>query len=166
MKMISYADIERAYRLERTSSLLQKLPDDFYADAKKLSVSPDIGEHGDAVIENLVKIYQLRVNKIIHYAGRATPENRPPENALSEETSLYRKIMDAVSENKANVLDKKVELKVEESKPMLKVRMKQALPAIVGSDSREYGPFRADDVVELPEDSAKLLINKDAAEKA
>ena len=40
--MISYADLERAFRLERGSPVLQKLPDDFYADARKLAASPDI----------------------------------------------------------------------------------------------------------------------------
>jgi DNA replication initiation complex subunit (GINS family) len=164
--MISYADLEKAYRGERASPILQKIPGGFYADARKLAVSPDIGEYKDMVAEILEKLYYQRINKIIHYAGRATPETKPPENMVAEEAELYAAIVVAVVENKALVLDKPLEVEEEVRKPTLKVRMKQALPTIVGSDLREYGPFREDDVVELPEDSARLLIERDAAEKA
>ncbi len=165
MKMMSYADLEKAYRMERASPVLQKLPKDFYADARKLAASPEVGEYEDTVKEYLEKLYYLRANKVIHYAGRAGSSTKPPENALPEEMELYRSVLAAVSENRKSVLDKVVEVE-DVSKPTLKVRMKQALPAIVASNSKEYGPFRVDDVVELPEDSANLLIQRDAAEKA
>jgi len=162
--MISYADLEKAFRAERTYPQLQKLPPSFYDDVKKLSQSPDIGEYSSTVRDYLEKIYNMRLNKVIHYAGRALNESKPPENALPNELSLYNKLLSDVAENRVKVLEKKMMEETVEETNLVKVRIKKPLPAIVGSDSSEYGPFRVDDVVELPEDSARLLIQRDAAE--
>jgi DNA replication initiation complex subunit (GINS family) len=163
--MISYADLESAFRRERASPILQELPVGFYSEGRQLAANPDLGEHSDAVREHLQKIYLQRVNKIIHAAGRATPDGRPPENMMAEERMLYNRIVEAVAENKAAVLDRQVEVVKEKSGGTVKVRMKKALPAIAGSDATEYGPFKADDIAELPEDTARMLIEKDVAEE-
>jgi len=164
--MMSYADLESAYRRERASPILQKLPIEFYAEARRLAASPEVGEHGNAVKECLEKLYLQRVNKIIHHAGRMSPGAKQPENIHPEELQLYTQITEAVTGNRAAVLEKKIEVVEEQGKPTLKVKMKKALPAIVGSDLKEYGPFREDDVAELPEDNARMLIQRDIAEEA
>lgn len=165
--MISYADVEKSYRQERTSPLLQKIPAGFYTEARELSQSPQVGDYKDTILEYLRKIYEQRSNKIIHYAGRAGKDAKPPENIIPDEMQLYNDIMKAVEGNRTSIFEKPVEILAEEVKtPTLKVRMKQPLPAIVGSDMREYGPFKVDDVVELPQESAKMLIERNVAENA
>ncbi|MFH1055325.1 MAG: hypothetical protein V1744_04435 [Candidatus Altiarchaeota archaeon] len=163
--MIHYTDVEKTYRQERTSPLLQRIPRDFYAEARKLAQSPEVGAYRETVLEHLKKTYYLRANKIIHYAGRAADDTKPPENILLEELPLYERILQAVNDNKALIVDKPPEPEIEK-KPTIRVRMKHALPAIIGSDSKEYGPFKEDDVVELPKDSANLLIEREVAESA
>jgi len=165
--MISYADVERTYRLERSSPVLQKIPADFYEDVKMLAANPEVGEHSGSILEYLEKIYYQRSNKIIHYAGRATPETKLPDNILPSEIHLYNRILEAVSQTKATVLDSPLPAPEppQTAEPVVKVRIKQALAAIVGTDSKEYGPFRVDDVVELPEETASILLKRQAAEK-
>ena len=165
--MLSYADLEKTLRVERTTPTLQKLQSGFYDEARALAANPQVGEYKDAIKECLEKTYYLRANKIVHYAGRATVQTKPPENILPEEMPLYNKLLEAVFENRATLLDKPVEyVPPQAAKPTVKVRMKLAMPAIIGSDSKEYGPFKEDDVVELPQDSANLLIDRKVAELA
>jgi DNA replication initiation complex subunit (GINS family) len=126
--------------------------------------SPEVGEHKDTIRSCFEKIYSIRANKIIHYSGRDPPGGRPPENIISEEMPLYKKLMELVVENRSSVLDQPVENKADYSKTMVKVRIITPMPALMGSDEKEYGPFKADDTVEIPEDLAKLLIDKKVAE--
>ena len=46
------------------------------------------------------------------------------------------------------------------------LRFLKAIPAIVGSDMKTYGPFQAEDVATLPTRNAKILIKRGVAEKA
>ena len=163
--MISYADLEKAFRQERAAPTLQKLPADFYGEAVALQENPDVGDFRESITQYLEKIFSLRANKIIHYAGRAATDTKPPENILQAEQSLYDDLIGAVARHKSLMLDAKAAARPRDVRPQVKVRILQALPAIVGSDSKEYGPFREDDVVELPEDSAGLLIGRKIAER-
>jgi len=166
--MMSYADLEKAYRVERSSPVLQKLPDGFWQDARALAASPQAGEYLTAIRECMEKLFAQRANKIIHYAGRDVMHVKPPENISPEELPLYNGIASAVAEHRTAVLDKSVEPVAEPkaSKPTVRVRIKHAMPVIIGSDEKEYGPFKEDDVVELPDDSARLLMDRKAAEQA
>jgi len=164
--MISYADLERAYRLERGTPTLQKLRDGFYEDARRLASMPEAADYRENISQYIREIYCLRANKIIHYAGRASAESKPPDNILQDELMLYDRILECVAENRAYVLERPLEAAAESRVKMVRVRLKKAIPAIVGSDSKEYGPFKEDDVADLPDESAKLLLSRGFAEKA
>jgi DNA replication initiation complex subunit (GINS family) len=160
-----YSEVEKAYRLERASPTLQSIPDNFYDEARKLAEHPDAGEYRQVILDYIDKIYSLRSNKVIHYAGRAAVGSKPADNILPAEEKLYNRIIEAISQSKVEVMFRMPEPPPEAKRPMVKVRMKQPLPAIVGTDSMEYGPYKEDDVAELPEDSANILIGRNAAEK-
>jgi DNA replication initiation complex subunit (GINS family) len=160
-----YSDVEKAYRLERANPTLQKIQDNFYDDANRLAQHPDAGEYKLTILDYIDKIYSLRSNKLIHYAGRAAPGSKPPDNMLPAEQKLYKRIIEAISESKAEVMERKPEPQPVIEQPTVKVRMKQPLPAIAGTDGREYGPYKVDDVAELPLDSANILLGRNAAEK-
>ncbi len=56
------------------------------------------------------------------------------------------------------------EEKNESEKPKyLIIRLLQSIPAIVGSDLENYGPFNAEDIVTLPVKNALALIKRNAA---
>ena len=39
------------------------------------------------------------------------------------------------------------------------------IPRVMGIDMREYGPFKAGDLAVLPREIARILIERDAAER-
>ena len=163
--MISYADLEKAFRQERAAPTLQKLSLDFYKEANALAGNPEVGDFRESISQYLEKVYYLRANKVVHYAGRAIPGMKPPENILPVELTLYNSLVEAVARHKATIFETKLDVPIQKAQLSVKVRILQALPTIVGSDSKEYGPFKEDDVVELPEDSAALLLERKIVEK-
>ena len=54
---------------------------------------------------------------------------------------------------------------VEKPKRTLLVRLLQAIPAIVGSNTKIYGPFKAEDIASLPIENAESLIKRGIAFK-
>jgi DNA replication initiation complex subunit (GINS family) len=166
-EMISYPDLEKTYRLERASPTLNRIAEDFFDEARALAANPQAASYKDSINDYIEKIYYLRSNKIIHYAGRAASETKPPDNILAKELELYTKIIKVVDETKAALLERIIDVApVVKPVSLVRVRIKQAMPAIVGADSVEYGPFREDDEVELPEENANILIAHKVAEKA
>ena len=47
----------------------------------------------------------------------------------------------------------------------VKVKFLEYVPRFIGIDEEEYGPFEKGEIAEIPEDNAKLLIEKGYAEK-
>jgi DNA replication initiation complex subunit (GINS family) len=171
--MLSYGDLEGIRRAEFGSPTLQKLQPDFYVEARRLALDPRVGEFKEKILEEVGKIYRKRMNKIVMSIGNdairvSGPPGKPIENLMPQELDFYNRIIIAVEENRTAVLESKVEPipPQEEAKAQVKVRIRKAMPAIAGSDGKEYGPFREDDVVELPTDSAELLLSRNIAEKA
>jgi len=56
--------------------------------------------------------------------------------------------------------------KEEKEEKFLKIKVLEDLPEIVGADMEDYGPFKKDDIVELPIENANLFIESSKAEKA
>jgi hypothetical protein len=46
----------------------------------------------------------------------------------------------------------------EEPHKMVPLRFVRAVPAVIGSDMKTYGPFAAEDVASLPADNAKIMV--------
>jgi DNA replication initiation complex subunit (GINS family) len=162
--VLTYAELEKALRNERASPTLQKIPSDFYQSARALAESPDIGDYASDVMDFLRRIHRLRANKIIHYAGRAGEETKPPETIIKDELPLYDAIVCAVEKNKNEIFSCDIPGDKQEKKPMMRVRMLKALPEIICSDLAEYGPYRQGDVAELPVDDSERLIREGIAE--
>ncbi len=164
--MITYADLEKTLRIEKSSSTLSPIEKDFYEGAKELLRAPEAAEYVQAITQLLEDIYDTRINKIVHYAGRAREGSRSPENILDTEKDLYTQLLSEVSKNRSNLLAQKPPQTPVVETPKMRVRIITPLPKIVGSDMVEYGPFKAEEVVELPKASAELLISRNAVEKA
>jgi len=60
---------------------------------------------------------------------------------------------------------KKVEDKEEKKSETLMIRFLESIPKFVGRDLKVYGPFRVDDMANLPSDLATILISKGKAEE-
>jgi|GEM_PF-4806107 len=163
--MMNYDDLASAYRTEKSSPELTPLSDGFYEEAKALCNLPEAAEYKDSMQKTLEEIFGLRVNKLIHYAGRATAGDHPPKNSLKLEADLYGSLMDSISAAKRSILESSSQKKAQAPVPdMVSVKLLHALPAMVGADSADYGPFKADDQAELPKETALLLIDRGMAE--
>jgi len=51
----------------------------------------------------------------------------------------------------------------ENVKKRVLLRFLQEIPAIIGSDMRTYGPFKAEDIATLPIENARVLVEKGIA---
>jgi DNA replication initiation complex subunit (GINS family) len=61
--------------------------------------------------------------------------------------------------------DSKEQNQAEQNVPSKLLRFLAAVPKFLGEDMREYGPYDEEDVAKLPENIAKLLIEKERAEE-
>lgn len=188
--MITYADIQRIYRLEKNSSNLQVIPENFYSELKiLLSQLPE--EHQSYIKKLASEIYESRKRKILMQAMR---KGDTLENSITSEKELYNELIRLLKdyENKqfqediatleeekketekiVETIDKKQEFKEEEEESekgaskqeMIKLKILKPLPSIVAQNSISYGPFSENMEVTLPEKIAKILLDKEVAEK-
>ena len=164
--MVTYADIQRIFRNEGNTPTLEEIPGDFYEQVSILlsQVEP---EHNKHITKLVGEIYSKRRNKIMLHALRVCDKERMPANAIAVEKDLYRSAVDLLKAHSdqmlQNNLKKRHEEPVKSEEKKVKVRILKPMPAIVGSDLINYGPFKEDDVFELPETNAMLLIKQNFA---
>ncbi len=178
--MVTYDEIQGIYRAEKRSpNSLERIDDNFYRDTLKFISG--LGELHKSEILNIIKeILQIRMNKILRLATR-TGESSPPENMVSAEKEIYDKITGLLTEYRCKVLlnqeatDEAKVKDVNESRddglvtgqnPVEKVKLQilRQMPSIIGSDMVHYGPFNDNDIVEIPRDTARILIERGIAE--
>jgi DNA replication initiation complex subunit (GINS family) len=123
--------------------------------------------------QNVLKdIYDRREKKLLLAAALAVRGGKVErKNMLSKEGIVFDKIVQILKTERKN-LDKTLAIEVvEEPKPkekrvkkpkkgFVKVKILQNLPSFLGINGKEYGPFKENDVVELPEANANALIEK------
>ena len=163
--MINFSELSTALRNEKSSSTIMHLHEDFYCDGHKLFESPDAKQYKENILQIMEEIYILRVNKLIHYAGREWEGGEPPKNSIECERKIFRELQNILTESRKTIF-KSCEPKKPKPQPIQTVncRFLTAMPQIIGSDSLEYGPFRLDDVLKLPKDTAKMLVERGVAE--
>ena len=180
--MITYADIKSIYRLEKNSTSLQKIGPGFYLEVNVLLKSEE--GHREAFVRLIEDIYNLREQRIVLGAIRAQRADvGAPENMTPREKEMYEEVACVLRkhrrglvkggkpgggevEEEENVEEEKEETVGEETaKGRIKIRLVQPLPAIICTDLRHYGPFKKGDVVEIPQENAKILIRHGMAEE-
>ena len=117
------------------------------------------------------EITERRKRKILDLAllNSRTPTAIKEKNLLQNEEILYDSILATLKQFSINN-SKEEETKVlknedSESNSTTLVRFIHSVPRFVGTDNNIYGPFIKEDVANLPEKTAQILINKKRAEK-
>lgn len=170
---MNFGDLQGIYRTEKTSASLQSVPAKFYSEAAEL-IEKLGGEYREPARKLIEEVYLLRVGKMMRLVSRTDSE--PPKNMVPAEEEMYRKILSLLSDFRMGVIGgKKTETMEEYVEPTKEeapvddgrcaVRMLSSMPAIVGSDMSHYGPFNEGDEVRLPRKTARILIEKGAAEE-
>lgn len=175
-----FSELYEAWLRESENAELQRLNTDFYKrlseyfrslrkevegiDEKSLKGRLKIREleKVEALASDLLK---LRFRKIFSLFQDV---EKPPEalNLTGEELAIYGKVREAFQAAEAlrKAVISGVEEKPPEEKPVL-VRFLKDAPALVDSNLKTYGPFKAEDVAYLPRELAEGLIRHNIAKK-
>ena len=183
--MITYNDIYEALRKERYSEQLQLLPKKFVqevagyiADKKKIAGQQEELFSDEIVkvkkqLENAVSIFNelmlLRKKKLlglVFVASETGISKRDFENMLDFEKELFDKLILAVQETEKKVssqfnnngilVSSKIELKL--------ILFLEDVEQLVGLNGDLFGPFKKDDIVNLPKQIADILVSGRKAE--
>ncbi len=180
---IDYERLRAIYRLEKEASKLTHLEPDFYellekyVAGEKEKLSDALNKLDIAAMKrfmNLKKLIQelvfLREKKIIRYALFSLAEGAPePENLVGWEKDMYREIKDVLAryiDQVNRIFEGEVGGGKEKRKPLnvVRVRILEDIPTFVGTDFKEYGPYRSGEIVEMPQDVADVLTRRGLAE--
>ena len=171
---------------ELSSVELTELDDDFYREfdslIKALKLSAESSrERGESVEERLYlaqlkiaeelmkEIIKLRLHKIVDLAVEGTiAEMTDEERRIFRILRAFveREELPDVGEELPEVEPEPGEAETPTKRPLREAYIVTAeLPAILGPDLREYGPFKAWDMAVLPEEIGKVLVERDIAFK-
>ncbi len=169
-------DLEEVYKAvldmldrERSSSKLNEIDENLFNKVLNFIKSTKIDEFKDDIekIRIYIKIKETfsefvfkRVEKMVLYALYASRDKEyiEPKNLMSSEREFYSQILKKIKE-------KLLEIEKSNDNGKITVRLLQDLPEIVGIDGKIYGPFKKEDVVNLPKENAEALIKRGVAEK-
>lgn len=180
--MITYNDIYEYARKERYSSQLQKLPKNFvqsvaeYLKEKKEFTLKEEDDFSDTVIktkkqlENAVTLFKelvlRRRRKILDLVLIATEtgiSKQDFENMLDFEKSLFENIMGCI-EKSDKKMNETLNGKEETLQKTEMISIKENVSELVGFNGEKIGPFEKGQIVNLPKDIAKILIDDGKAE--
>jgi len=178
---LDYDEIRRIYRAEKNSSKLVEVEEDFFetlADFfekqrdEYLHSLRDLSGSKAKSFSNLRKIvsevFSLREKKLLNMALISVRTGDLQEEKMSNEEKQTMKLLLDVLGRHQKILDGLLSMpedgrgKKETGK--VTVKMLQDVPAFVGADMHEYGPFEKDNVLGLPERIAVLLVSRKLAE--
>ncbi len=176
-----YDELYKAWKRERANAEIQGLPRDFYTRLteyiKKLreesrmldekTVKAKLMSQEGKNVRKMVKaLLQLRYRKILR---KVMAEKTLPRELLAEEEERicgeFLTLVESYDSFLKDVLQgrpARIEREREERKQMV-LRFLRAVPAIIGSDMRPYGPFKSEDVATLPIENARILIRQGVA---
>lgn len=173
---MNYDDLYKAWKREKESTQLQQLAKDFYGDLadymRRLREDQQMLDEKSLTAKLVALEYtytnrlftellQIRRNKIateILDSGSVpieacTREEEKLVNGLTSVMDTYKKIL------KDRLEGKEGQVKESGVKPKkILVRFLQPLPAIVGVDMKNYGPFKQEDLALLPVENAEALL--------
>jgi DNA replication factor GINS len=175
-----YEELYEAWKKEKADVEIQALSRDFYL--RLSGYMKRIREESRLLDEKTIKarlmqqelknatkmvndLFQLRFGKTLK---KVFSENILIRKSLTvEEEKLYEDFLLLV-ESCQDLLKSVIRGKIDsyekkEGAGKLLVKFTQKVPAIVGSDIKTYGPFKAEDVVNLPVENARILIKKGVA---
>ena len=183
---MDYTVFYEAWQREKESSELQRLDKGFYAELsehikthrEELQMLDDktlrakLANEESSMLEKLLKkLIWTRHRKI--YEAAFARKRLSMDLLTSEEEVIYKEILSALE--KTRTIEKntlkghapKIEEagRMEKIKKTLLVRFLQAIPAIVGPNTKVYGPFKVEDVAALPIENAENLIKRGIAVK-
>ena len=178
---LDFDELRKVYRLETKSPKLSKLDPVFYKSLKNFIA--DEKENYAGALENfspmdlkrfenlkkmVTKIRELRLKKCLNLCLVYSRTNDFKEaNLIDFEVDFVKgvlKLMDKQTEY-TNTLFGVKKQKKNITTDLIKCVVLQDIPAFIGTDMKEYGPFNKTDVCELPESVFEILVSKNIVKK-
>jgi DNA replication initiation complex subunit (GINS family) len=180
--MITYNDIYEAARKERYSENLQSIPKNFigevseYLHDKKEIANKEDNNFSDVImktkkqLENAITLFKelmlRRRKKILTLVLIATEtgiSKQDFDNMLTIERDLFEELMKCVE-----VSDKSLDLSLNGGGVVKKVNqllaVKERIEEFVGLEGEKMGPYEVGQIINLPKEIAKILIEDGRAE--
>ncbi len=180
MEEITWEEMRELQRNERNSSTLQKIDSDTYKrilkyieERKKLieeakndgsEVAWEMARKAEDELKKaqkiLIDLMYKRSEKIMKNALRATISGvEDTTNMIEEETEFYNKILSELKELKSKILNTEEKVEIKKNGENLKaIRLLSDVPQFQ-FDDKVYGPFKKEDIANLPTKVAEILIN-------
>ncbi|MDO8625787.1 MAG: hypothetical protein Q7R47_06905 [Candidatus Diapherotrites archaeon] len=182
---LSYDELRRIYRLEKSTARLVDIDADFYNQLhdfvlqereKYLQSLKEFSLDDARDFANLKKmveeIFLFRQKKILSLAlvqSRSSTESE--EKLAKQEEKMLSEVVVLLSEHKkmltglfGTVSTSKSRASDSAGLNTLRLKILKEVPAFIGTDMLEYGPFAPNAVVELPNKVAKLFLDRHLAE--
>lgn len=180
---MDYISLYEAWKREKRNDELQLMDKSFYVDLSNfIRVLKDdlrmldeetfraklAAEEHDRIEQLTKDLIWTRFRKIDDRVVQRKQIN--VELLTAEEENIYLELTAAT--NKIRNLERKIlrgrtinlsDYEVRSKPKRLLVRFRQALPAIIGPDTKAYGPFKEEDVAFLPIENAESLIRRGVA---
>lgn len=161
--MITFESLRKVQQQEKGGKL-SKLPDDFFQGVTQYmsELDEDDLEHKNAE-KVLDEIIQSRLWKLLKLAySEATGTKIEKANFTEQDYKTFNSISEIISSHLTKVLNRE---NSKREQPNILVEFSSDFPQFVGIDGKEYGPFSKGQLAEVPEENAKILVTKGAANK-
>lgn len=177
---LNYDELRRIYRLEKNTSRLVDVEEDFY-DAITLFVQKEkknylaslkdvssIKARNFANLKKIVEeIFSLREKKLLMRALVASRDgNESNERLADQEKKTFKELLAVLNKHRSFLLqafESGMSKSAEKTQHSLKIL--KEVPAFVGPDMEEYGPFSVNQEVSVPSKVADLLVARKLAEE-
>ncbi|MAG22194.1 MAG: hypothetical protein CL943_02730 [Candidatus Diapherotrites archaeon] len=176
---LSYDELRRIYRLEKNTSKLVDVDEDFYEallvfiEEQKNEYLAGLKNFSSAKVRNFTnlkkmvgEIFSLREKKLLSRALVASRNGEEDSGKIAtQEKKTFKELLIVLNKHRS-FLDSafESESKKDKNEKRSLVILKD-VPAFVGPDMIEYGPFSVDESVSLPTKVAELLLSRKLAEE-
>ncbi len=178
---IDYDELSKIYRLEGKSPKLSKLDPNFYKELKKfiniektkyVSAIENFSQADlkkfETLKQTVTKIREIRLKKCLNLClTYSRTKDCSEDNLIDFEIDFVKdtlKLLDKQAEHTDGLFGLKNN-KQEKRSNLIKATALSNIPAFIGSDMKEYGPFDKDCVCEIPENIFAILFSKNIVKK-
>lgn len=175
---IDYDELRRIHRLEKNTSRLVEVDDDFldslavfvegekkkYLSSLKSFSASDAREFTNLkrVVE---EIFLMREKKILNKAMIAAHTKEISDEKMAhQEKDTFRKLL-RILEDFSEFEESLFGEKEKKDSQLVSVKILKNVPTFVGTDMKEYGPFSEGQGVDLPAKIARLFVTRKIAEE-
>lgn len=176
---LSYDELRRIYRLERNTSKLVDVDEDFYSalsgfiQQEKKDYLASLKSFSSAKTRNFAnlkkiveEIFSLREKKLLSKALVASRNGEEEMGKIAEEEKkTFKELLAVLNKHRAFLQHAFEPEKKEAGKEKVSLTILREVPAFVGPDMKEYGPFSAEESVSLPLKVGELLLARKLAKE-